>query len=412
MPEPKAAKSPLMVVFTTVFMDLVGFGMIIPLLALYGKDLGASGWTLGLLGASYSLAQFAFAPLWGQISDRYGRRPMLLMSLAGASLSYFGFAGATALHSLAFLFLTRFFQGAFSANISAAQAYIADVTTPERRASGMALVGIAFGIGFIVGPPLGGISMAHFGLLAPGLIAGAICGLNALLAWVRLPESLPLEIQLKNRAQPFRSYDPLNVDQLKRAWSHPVMGLLLAISFLQITSFSMMEQVFSLFFKQRFSFSLEMAGERTGILLCYVGVVAGLIQGGYVRRAKRFNESRALSTGLALFSATLFFLPFGPSYASYFLLLFPLALGRSLIDPSTSSLVSKASHVDEQGRAFGTFQGLNSLARVLGPLVGLTLFESNPNLPFQLGGLICVVVLGMSLVLAARFKTMDSGLAG
>lgn len=397
-----------MVVFTTVFMDLVGFGMIIPLLPLYGQKLGANGWTLGLLGASYSLAQFAFAPFWGQVSDRYGRRPMLLMSLAGACLSYFGFAGATFVKSLSLLFLTRFFQGAFSANISAAQAYIADVTPLEKRAGGMALVGIAFGIGFIVGPPLGGVSLKYLGMLAPGLIAGSICGLNFLLAWVRLPESLPKETQLANRSQPLRRYDPLNLDQLKRAWAHPVMGLLLAISFLQITAFSMMEQVFSLFFQQRFNYSLETAGERTGWLLAYIGVLAALIQGGYVRRAKHFNEPRALSLGLFLFSATLFFLPFGPSYGSYFLLLLPLALGRSLIDPSTQALVSKANSAAEQGRAFGTFQGLNSLARVIGPFVGLTLFTNHHDLPFMMGGGICVVVFLLSLKLRKVYLGLDA----
>jgi len=384
----------------------VGFGMIIPLLPLYGRDLGAQGLVLGVLGASYSLAQFAFAPLWGQVSDRYGRRPMLLMSLAGASLSYFGFAGATALHSLWLLLLTRFFQGAFSANISAAQAYIADVTTPEKRVGGMALIGIAFGIGFIIGPPLGGLSLKYLGVLAPGIIAGSICGLNLLLAWRRLPESLPKEIQLRNRAQPFRSYDPLNSDQLKRAWAHPVLGLMLAISFLQICSFSMMEQVFSLFFRQRFNFSLEDAGLKTGILLLYVGVLAGLIQGGYVRRAKDFKEAKALPIGLFLFSVTLFLLPFGPTYNSYFALLFPLALGRSLIDPSISSLISKASSAAEQGRAFGTFQGLNSLARVVGPFIGLAVFDAHPDLPFLMGGALCIVVFFLSLELYRRIQRL------
>jgi DHA1 family tetracycline resistance protein-like MFS transporter len=389
-----------MVIFTTVFMDLVGFGMIIPLVNMYGKDLGASGWVLALLGSSYSIAQFFFAPLWGRLSDRYGRRPIILMSLAGSSLAFFGFAGATAMNSLGLLLLTRFFQGAFAANISAAQAYIADVTPPEQRTGGMALIGAAFGIGFVFGPVIGGASMYYLGALAPGIIAGSICGANLLLAWRRLPESLSPEIRAHNRAEAPRPYDPLNLAQLKEAWSHPYLGLLLSMSFLQLVSFGMMEQVFALFFKAHLGLSSKAAALKTGYALAYVGLVAGAIQGGLTRRlAPRFGDRRLLLTGLTLFSATLFFLPFGPSYASYFVLLLPLSIGRSLIDPSTSSLISKSVGANEQGRTFGTFQGLSSLARIVGPFVGLTLFESHLNLPFQVGGALCVVVLGMGLFL-------------
>ena len=392
-----------MVIFTTVFMDLVGFGMVIPLIAIYGKNLGASGWVLGLLGASYSVDQFFFAPLWGQLSDRYGRRPILLMSLAGSTIAFFGFAGATALNSLGLLLASRFFQGVFAANISAAQAYIADVTPPQKRAGGMAMIGAAFGIGFVLGPVLGGVSMKYLGLLAPGLIAGGICGTNLLLAWLRLPESLAPAIRAKNRALPFRSYDPLNLAQLKEAAGHRFLGLLLGMSFLQLVAFGMMEQVFALFFKSHLDLSVQDAGLKTGYALAYVGLIAAAIQGGLIRKwAPRFGERKLLVAGLALFSATLFFLPFGPSYASYFVLLLPLAVGRSLIDPSTSALISKAAGANAQGRTFGTFQGLSSLARIVGPFAGLTLFEAHPNLPFLLGGGICVIVLMMGLVLLKR----------
>ena len=405
MASKKGLNSPLMIIFTTVFMDLVGFGMIIPLVGLYGKGLGASGWMLGLLGASYSIAQFIFAPFWGQLSDRWGRRPILLMSLTGSTLAFLGFAGATGMNSLGFLLLTRFFQGAFAANISAAQAYIADVTPPEKRAGGMAMIGAAFGIGFILGPVLGGVSLKYLGPLAPGLLAGGICGANLILAWFRLPESLAPEIQAQNRQQPLRPYDPLNFGQLRNALSHSYLGLLLAMSFLQVIAFSMMEQVFSLFFQAHLGLPLKDAGLKTGYALGYVGVVAAVIQGGFIRRlAPRYGEARLLCIGLGLFAATLFFLPYGPSYASYFLLLLPLSVGRSLIDPSTSTLISRAASVQEQGRAFGTFQGLSSLARVLGPFVGLTVFDAHPNLPFLLGGAICVVVFIFSLELFRRVQ--------
>lgn len=399
--------SPLIIVFTTVFMDLVGFGMIIPLQAVFGKELGASGWQLGLLGAAYPLAQFFFAPFWGQLSDRHGRRPILLMSLTGSTLAYLGFAAATWWASLPLLMLTRAFQGAFAANISAAQAYIADITPPEKRAGGMAMIGAAFGIGFILGPVLGGLSMKYLGSLAPGLIAAGICGLNLFATFLRLPESLSGKIQKANQKQPFRAYDPLNVAQLRKAAQHPYLGLLLVMTFLQITAFGGMEQVFALFFKDHLQLSPEDAGLRTGYALAFVGVLSAIIQGGFIRKlTPRFGERRLLVAGLILFCSGIFLMPYGPNYSSYFLILLPLAIGRSFIDPSTSALVSKAASAAEQGRTFGTFQGLSSLARVVGPFVGLTVFETHKALPFHLGGVLCLIVLALSAVLWKRTEHM------
>jgi MFS family permease len=402
------AKSPLILIFTTVFMDLVGFGMIIPLQAVFGRSMGANGWVLGLLGAAYPLAQFFCAPLWGQLSDRHGRRPILLMSLSGSTLSYLGFAAATFFHSLPLLILTRAFQGAFAANISAAQAYIADVTPPEKRAGGMALIGAAFGIGFILGPVLGGVSLKYISPLAPGLIAAAICGLNLLGTFIRLPESLSKEIQENNRALPFRAYDPLNTGQLRKAWAHPYLGLLLTMSFLQVCAFGAMEQVFALFFKVHLSLSDEDAGLKTGYVLAFVGIISAVIQGGFIRRiVPKVGERRMLIFGLGLFSLALFLMPYGPSYQSYFLILLPLAVGRSFIDPCTSALISKAATASEQGRTFGTYQGLSSLARFVGPFTGLWVFEAHHALPFQLAALLCTFVFGLSLILFQRTQGME-----
>ncbi len=407
--------SPLIIVFTTVFMDLVGFGMIIPLQAIFGETLGATGWTLGLIGSSYPIAQFIFAPLWGQMSDRFGRRPIILMSLTGSTLAYLGFAYAIYSHSLFLLIMTRFLQGLFAANISAAMAYIADVTPPEKRAGGMALIGAAFGIGFTVGPTVGGLSMARWGMLAPGLIASGICGLNLLAALIRLPESLSKEIQLKNRLQALRRYDPLNIGLLRKAASHPYLGILLVMSFLQVTAFGCMEQVFALFFKEHLRFDILQAGKYTGYMLGFVGIVSAVIQGGFIRRlVPRFGERKLLTVGLGLFGIAIFLIPFGPTYSSYFLILLPLAVGRSFIDPCTSALISKASSASEQGRAFGTYQGLASLARVVGPFIGLSIFHTHPDLPFVMAGVICLAVFSLSFVLwrrTAHLKGVDSSLA-
>ncbi len=408
----KPASSPLLVIFTTVFMDLVGFGIIIPLQAMFGQELGATGWTLSFLGMAYPLAQFFFSPLWGQVSDRWGRRPILLMSLSGSTLAYLGFAAAIYFRSLEALILTRFLQGLFAANISAAQAYIADVTPPAKRAGGMAMIGAAFGIGFILGPAIGGFSLKYLGPLAPGLIAFGICGANLALAFWRLPESLPLKLQRQARRQSFRRYDPLNVGQLRLAVRHPYLGLLLGMTFLQITAFGSMEQVFALFFKAQLGLGLEDAGAKTAMALVYVGLISAIIQGGLIRRlAPRFGERNLLLLGLSLFTLGMLFMPYGQSFGAYFAILLPLAIGRSFIDPSTSTMVSRAASAAEQGRAFGTFQGLSSLARVFGPLIGLSAFQLQHALPFKLAGGLCVIVLLLGLVFwnkTAGLKGVDS----
>jgi DHA1 family tetracycline resistance protein-like MFS transporter len=408
-PAPK--KSPLFIIFTTVAMDLVGFGMIVTLVGQYGKDLGASPLELGFLGASYSLAQFFFAPLWGRLSDRYGRRPILLMSLLGSTFSYLIFGYATIARSLVILIFARVFQGIFAANLSAAQAYIADVTTPEKRAVGMGMIGAAFGVGFVFGPVLGGVAANRLGLAWPGFIASAICGINFVLAWFRLPESLSKTIQLANRAKAVFHYDPLNLRQLARAISHPFLGLLLLMYFIQIFAFSNIEQTFGLFFQFKFNLPLGEAAEKTGYVLGFVGVTAALIQGlGLRKLVPLFGERRMLVGGLLLFAIAIASIPFGPSYGAYFLMMIPMALGRSMIDPSMSSLISKSAHMDAQGETFGISQGLGSLARATGPFCGLLTFNIAYYLPFLIasGLAFCVFCLSLILYVKTRHLNIDS----
>jgi DHA1 family tetracycline resistance protein-like MFS transporter len=406
--QPKGARSPLFVIFTTVAMDLVGFGMIVTLSGLYGKELGANGWQLGLLGASYSLFQFFFAPVWGRLSDRYGRRPILLMSLAGSTLSYLIFGCATLGRSLILLIFARSFQGAFAANLSAAQAYIADVTPPDKRAVGMGLIGAAFGIGFVFGPALGGLSANRLGLAWPGFIAAAICGINFILAWFRLPESLPKEIQMANRLKARGSYDPLNSRQLLRAMAHPFLGLLLLMYFIQIFAFSNIEQTFGLLFQKKFDWLAGFAAERTGWVLLFVGVIGGLVQGLGLRKiVPVLGERRMLCGGLLLFSLTIASIPFGPSYGAYFLMMIPMALGRSMIDPSMAALISKSAGAESQGETFGLSQGLGSLARATGPFCGLLSFEAATWLPFVIAAGLAFIVFCLSLWLYAGTKNLD-----
>src|SRR4051812_14088986 len=261
-------RSPLFIIFTTVLIDLIGFGMVIPLISLYGRHYGADGLQLAILGGIYSLMQFFFAPIWGSISDRVGRRPIILLSLAGSTLSYVIFGLAP---SFTWLLIARAFGGIFAANISTAQAYIADVTTPADRAKGMGLIGAAFGIGFTLGPPLGGIASAKLGLAAPGLIAAAICGLNFFLAIFRLPESLSSELRRK-RTQAEQTFRRNWFAHLYEAFQNPNLGFLLVTFFFVTFAFSTMEQTFSLLLQSKFQLQTGAAGLKTGLILMAGGL--------------------------------------------------------------------------------------------------------------------------------------------
>jgi DHA1 family tetracycline resistance protein-like MFS transporter len=397
----KNKKSPLFVIFTTVLVDLIGFGMVIPLVGLYGKHYGASGFQLPILGGIYSLMQFFFSPFWGALSDRIGRRPIILLSLAGSTASYILFALAP---TFEWLLLARAFGGIFAANISAAQAYIADVTTPADRAKGMGLLGAAFGIGFTFGPPLGGIASAQISLAAPGYIAAAICGANLLLAIFRLPESLPENIRKQNSEGPRRSLSPLHFGQLTSAMKHPELGYLLLTFFFVTFAFSTMEQTFSLLFQTKFNLETGDAGLKTGLVLMVSGLFGAFIQGGMIRKlVAKYGERNLLVMGLAINFLTMGLFPYCPTYGLYFAFAIPVALGSSLINPSIASLISKSVSPKEQGATLGLSQGLGSLARATGPFLGLLTFAIKPELPYAIASgisillfFICVKVLSPS----------------
>jgi MFS transporter, DHA1 family, tetracycline resistance protein len=383
-------RSSLFVIFTTVLIDLIGFGMVIPLIGLYGRHYGAGTWGLPILGGIFSLMQFIFSPFWGRVSDRIGRRPVLLVSLAGSSLSYLIFGLAP---NYTWLLLARAFGGIFAANISTAQAYIADITPAERRAQGMGLIGAAFGIGFTLGPPLGGLASAKIGLAAPGIIAATICGLNFLIAIFRLPESYPKEVREKNEIT--LSSRRNHYSDFLKSLRQPNLGYLLLTFFFVTFAFSTMEQTFSLLFQSKFNFETGDAGYKTGLVLMVSGLLGAVIQGGLIRKlVPRFGEKKLLLTGLVFNSLTMALFPFSPSYFAYFFLAIPLAFGFGLINPSLSSLISKSATAQEQGSTLGISQGLGSLARAAGPFCGLLTFSIRPQLPY-------LIASGISVLLAA-----------
>ncbi len=384
-------RSPLVVIFTTVFLDLVGFGIIIPLVGIYGRDFGANTYELALLGSIYSLMQFFFSPIWGRLSDRHGRRPIILMSLAGSVLSYFLFAFS---HTLWLLILSRALAGIFAANISTAQAYIADVTKPEDRAKGMGLIGAAFGIGFTLGPPIGGISVSKLGLAAPGIIAGTFCLLNLILAYFRLDESLSPELQAQARASKPRSGRIAQFETFKTVRHNPALVLAIVSTFFATFAFSNLEQVFSLFIQTKFTLATEEAAYKTGMILMWSGILGALIQGGLIRRlVPKYGEAKLLTIGLFVQGIAMLMFSQSPTYFSFFITAVPLAFGSGLINPTLASLVSKGAAQHEQGAVIGLKEGMSSLARIFGPLSGLLAFGLKASLPFYIGSL-TVFILG------------------
>ncbi len=350
-------RSPLAIIFITVFIDLVGFGIVLPLLPYYAESYGASALLVGLLSTSYSLMQFIFTPVWGRLSDRYGRRPLILMSLAGSCTGFLIFGLA---RSLLFLFIGRMVAGIAGAIIPTTNAYIADVTSPENRAKGMGLVGAAFGLGFVLGPAIGGV-LAPYGYDKPALLASAMAGMNLVFAYFKLPESLTDEIRIRASRRRF------DMQTLKGALLHPRIGLLLSMYFVVTFAFSNMEATFGLLNEHRYS----LTARQTGYLFTLIGVLISLMQGAVVGRlVKQWGESSCIAVGTFTMIFGLGLLPFAPNIALYCGIISLMAFGTGINNPSITGLLSRSTHVDEQGGIMGIAQSMASLGRILGPIWG------------------------------------------
>jgi DHA1 family tetracycline resistance protein-like MFS transporter len=337
---------PLLVIFLTVFVNLIGFGIIIPLLPFYAETFGASPLTIGLLFAAYSVCQLVAAPILGDLSDRHGRRPVLMFSLAGTVVSFVMLAMAS---SLWVLFLARIVDGLSGGNISTARAYVADVTEPQDRARAYGLIGVAFGLGFILGPALSGV-LAGISYSAPIWAAAGLTLVATAMAWLWLPESVH-----KARAGtglPFRHFQEM--------FARPVLRRVLAMDFVYWFSFSIFETTFALFAAQRFGFDAP----RTGYFLAGFGVLGAVIQGVCIRPiVRRLGDKVTFDLGLV--AATLV-----RSVPLFAVALVPLALGMGFGHPTMSSLVSRAARGDEQGKVQGAASALESLSRTVGPVWG------------------------------------------
>lgn len=393
----RARVSPLAILFVTVFLDLVGFGIVIPLLPLYAERFGASPVAVTWLVAVYSLMQFGFAPWWGQLSDRIGRRPVLLIGLFGSAVSYllFGLAG-----SLAMLFFARALAGLMGANVGVAQAYVADVTPPDERARGMGLIGAAFGLGFIFGPAIGGL-LAHLGPSAPFFGAALLAGLNGLLAVWFLPES--------RAAGGSRAVAQPGLGARLRALvgvGPGTGGRVLYVTFFLLTfAFAALEATLSLWADRRW----QLTPSEVAYLFAYIGVVVTVVQGGLVGPlARRLGERRLAEIGMAALALGLATLPAAPSAL---LMAAPLALlgfGQGTAVPSIMALISRSAGPLEQGRLLGVSQSLSAMGRVLGPVWGGVAFARlGISAPYLSGA--AVVGAALLLLLTISPTTGEAG---
>ncbi|MEI6715335.1 MAG: MFS transporter [Verrucomicrobiota bacterium] len=354
-----ASRSPIFVIFLTVFISMVGFGIVIPVLPVYAKQepfmLNPSqlGWLVGI----FSLVQLFAAPLFGKLSDRIGRKPVLLVSVFGTAIGFFIIGKADAAWML---FLGRIIDGASGGNIATAQACIADVTPPDRRSKAMGMIGAAFGLGFIMGPALGGI-LAGFDHTAPFYFAGALSVLNALLIWKRLPETYPAE----KRALASES---ASLGEVFSGGRGGFISLLVAAALLSTTGFAFIHVLFALFCGDRFQWTLR----ETSSAFAYVGVLAVLVQGGLLRRLLNRNIEKQLATvGALLLAISLVWLPRVHSVSAFLGSCALMALGNGLLTPTLTGMASRCVSGSAQGRLMGLMAAAGSLGRFLGPALAV-----------------------------------------
>ncbi|HYB08107.1 MAG TPA: MFS transporter [Alphaproteobacteria bacterium] len=396
---------PLVAIFLTVFVDLIGFGIVIPLLPFYAEHFQASPRVVTLLMASYSLTQFVFAPVWGQLSDRYGRKTVLIVSLAGISAAYvwMGFAGA-----LWELIAARGFAGAMAGNIAAAQAYIADVTGPEKRAQGMGVVGAAFGLGFIVGPALGGLlagpDPSHPNFTVPALSSATLSLVALLLAALILKESL--DPAARSAHSEIRR--PGRFSSIAEALVKPELRILLVVFFLVTFVVAIMESTFALWSERSFGWGAA----QNGYIFAYTGVVAAVVQGGLIRRlARQFGERRLVIQGVLSVGAGLALIPLVHTLPLLLVAMALIAYGMGVNNPSLSSLISLAAANDRRGGVLGVSQSAASLARIGGPAFAGVIFEAfGRNAPYVAGAAIMFAVLALALRMSRRTGSTPSGI--
>lgn len=391
--------SPLGVVVAVVLVDLLGFSVVMPLLAPLGREFGLDGWRIGLLFSAYPLCQLVSGPILGRLSDRHGRRPVLIFSQAGTALSFLMLGLA---RDFPTLLLARALDGASGGNILVAQAYVADVTTPENRSRGLGLIGMAFGLGFVLGPLLGGVILSmpidpYWRLRLPFLVGALFSTVAWVLVLTRLPESLPADAAAR------RASRVISWRGLVETATHPLIGLLVLVGFLVTVSFASLEGTYSLLLRDRMGWDAR----RAAFAFAFLGLVSAVVQGGLIRRlVPRFGEPRLILAGVALLAAGMALMAGASTALAVGLATVVLALGQGLAGPSLSGLISKATPADEQGAIFGTLSSAQTLARMFSYSLANVMFARlGPSAPYWWGSLAAALALGVAWLACRRFAS-------
>ncbi len=365
--------------FAVIVVDLIGFGIVMPILPFYAQHFGASATLLGLLLASYAAMQFIFAPIWGRWSDRIGRKRVLMMTILGGALSLLVLGLAD---SLLWIFVGRILSGVFGANISVATAYITDVTDEKQRASGMGLIGAAFGIGFVLGPAIGGLC-AKYGYHLPILIAAALTALNLVTAWWGLQEP------------------PRHVAQeripTRTLLAHTAIRPYLIMNFVFIFSIAQLESIFAFWMMDRFGYDAH----HVAYLLVFTALIMAAVQGGLIRRLSHVADRRMLLVGMIVLAASLIGLTMASALWVLLVVLAGTSLGRGLAQPAMLSLISKQSAEGMRGSVMGLYQSAGSFARIFAPAVAGALYDTHRPLPFLLAG-----ILALGIFLTEKCRTL------
>ncbi|MBA4077717.1 MAG: tetracycline resistance MFS efflux pump [Cyanobacteria bacterium PR.023] len=380
------SKTPLLLIFMTVFIDLMGFGLVIPILPTYAQQLHASDFMIGLLIASYSIMQFLFTPFWGRLSDRIGRRPVLLISLAASFAGYLIWGFST---SLIWLFASRIVAGFGNANIAVAQAYITDITTKENRARGMGMVGAAFGLGFVLGPALGCLLVQN-GLGFVGFVAAGFSLVDLILTFFLLPEP-------KERGTFGKDRFGLGIDFYIKNVTSAKLRVSFLIFFISTFAFANMEATLVLLTSKLYNWGPK----ENGLLFVYIGILIVIVQGGMIRQlTKKYSEKKLITVGSFLVAAGLFLTPVTNSWMVLALAMTLLSIGSGINNPCNQSIISKLAPEETVGGVLGLGQSVSTLGRIFGPIVGCALFEKLGYLsPYIAGGLCMIIVVALSFKL-------------
>jgi MFS family permease len=412
-------KGSMITVFLVVLIDLLGFGIVLPLLPFYAQNFNAGPVIIGLLYSVYSFSQLIFSPIWGSYSDKFGRRPIMLLSTFGAVMAYILFGLAD---SLLVLFLSRILAGVMGGNIATAQAYISDITDKSNRARGMGVLGAAFGLGFVFGPAMAtglinetfqqfvaqsisadfGAWMLNNRYGLPGFFAAFLSFTSFLMVMFKLPETVDKEHPEEHSQKRLSVFTPAFWKELSGSADTNKKGLLLPLlsgSFLLSFGESTLYSAFPLFCEK----VLGMSAEQVGIQFFYIGVIAVIVQGGLIRPlTKRFGEKNLFLTGSVFVIVGLASIPFSGSIAMLSVFLGIMAVGKSLNTPTIFSLVSQQASEQNYGRVLGTNQGLSGMGRVIGPSWGGLLFGFFYWLPFVATGTILLLTVFIGILIKRR----------